>query len=51
MKQSWLQHVDGYEETVADIRQSFKDEEAGRVRTLSEVDELLRQKYGFTRRS
>jgi predicted transcriptional regulator len=39
-----LAHLDDYDETVADIRKSFEDEEAGRVHSLRDVDASLREK-------
>lgn len=48
--QAALNQLDDYEETVAEIKTSIEDEQAGRVQPLREVDGELREKHGFTPR-
>jgi Arc/MetJ-type ribon-helix-helix transcriptional regulator len=47
--QAALAQLDDYDETIEDIQASFGDEQAGRVRSLNDVDASLREKYGFNR--
>ena len=49
--QAAVDQLDEYQETVADLQASFEDEQAGRVRSLRDVDASLRNKFGFTRDS
>jgi Arc/MetJ-type ribon-helix-helix transcriptional regulator len=49
--QAALAQLDVYEDTVEDIKASFDDEQAGRVRSLNDVDASLREKFGFSHRS
>ena len=49
--QAAVTRLDDYDQTVADIRDSFEDERAGRVRPLEEADASIRKEHGFERRS
>ncbi len=46
-----LQRLDEYADSVADLQESLADEEAGRVRPLTDVAEEIRAKHGFSKPS
>ena len=42
-----VDQLDQYEASVADIRESLEDEQAGRVQSIQDVDREMREKHGF----
>lgn len=42
-----LKQLDDYAQTLAELEESLADEEAGRVRPLSEIAAEIREKHGF----
>lgn len=46
-----VEQLDQYEASVAGIRESLEDEQAGRVQSIHDVDRDMREKHGFKQSS
>ena len=42
-----VEQLDQYEASIAEIRESLEDEQAGRVQSIHDVDRDMREQHGF----